>query len=281
MGDDTLNSNFEWKKKSFGKKERLSRGIDENQEALAESKKKNNFTKPVSLTAQPSESFNCHLKKMRKKIKQALDEDDEEETSVEMIDLSSLSLENDFMQNPLYNGLSEKEKKFISQKQTMQEIRMQQNAAKVQALCAANHFARKAGVPQMSQQEIAENMQNNGWGKDTFKRAVEKYISPDIKIGNAKLNAEKMQKLMTGMKRLQKMGGIHSVEGMKMSDVIKITDTANDDKRVAKLLLQKTGRKPSVKEDKKREKRIRQQQKVSFKKLLEQHKKQEQQAMKV
>ena len=86
---------------------------------------------------------------------------------------------------------------------------------------------------------------------------------------------------MTGMKRLQKMGGIHSVEGMKMSDVIKITDTANDDKRVAKLLLQKTGRKPSVKEDKKREKRIRQQQKVSFKKLLEQHKKQEQQAMKV
>lgn len=274
MGDDTLNPNFEWKKKSFGKKERLSRRIDANQATLATAKQKNNFTNPVSLKAQSTETFNRHLKKMRKKIKLALDDDEEDDDTIDMIDFSALSLDNELGENPLHSHLSEKEKKLIAQKKALHEIKMQQNAAKVEALSTANHFAKRAGLPQMSQQAIAENMQNNGWGKDTFKRAVESYISPDIKLGNKKFDAEKMQKLMTGLKRLQKMGGIHSVEGMKMNDVIKITDTSNDDKRVAKLLLKKTGRKPDISQDKKREKRIRQQQKVSFKQLL--HKRQEQ-----
>ncbi len=275
MGDDTLNPNFEWKKKSFGKKERLSRRIDANQAEFAEKKKKNNFTSPVSLTAQTNENFNRHLKKMRKKIKLALDDDEEEDETIDVIDFSALSLDDELGKNLLYNGLSEKEKKLIAQKQALHEIKMQQNAAKVQALSVANKFAQKAGLPKMSQQDIAENMQNNGWGKETFKTAVEKYISPDIKMGKEKFDAAKMKQLMTGLKRLQKIGGIHSVEGMKMSEVIKITDTSNDDKRVAKLLLQKTGRKPDLVADKKREKQKHSQRKVSFKRLLQQKQEQE------
>ena len=60
--------NFEWKKKSFGKKERLSRRIDANQAELADFKKKNKITGSVPLTAQASADFNRHLNKMRKKI---------------------------------------------------------------------------------------------------------------------------------------------------------------------------------------------------------------------
>ena len=173
MGDDTLNSNFEWKKKGFGKKERLSRRIDAKKASLSDAKKKNDFTASLSFTAQKNENFNHHLKKMRKKIKLALDDEEDDEDSLDVIDLSALSLENEMGENLLYHGLSEKEKKFISQKQTLREIKMQQEASKVQALSAANRFAQKAGLPKMSPSDVAENMQNNGWGKDTFKRAVE------------------------------------------------------------------------------------------------------------
>ena len=270
MDDDTLNSNFEWKKKGFGKREKLSRRIDAHQASLAETKKKNHITQPISLTAQSIPVFDNHLKKIKKRITQTLEEDDEEEDSyVSVMDPSLIDLENNYKENSLFNSLNDEEKLFISQKESLQQIRMQQDIAKIHALVTVNAFAKKAGLPQMTQQEMSENIQNNGWGKETMSRAIEQYIAPNLKLGTARLDPEKIKKLMNGLKRLQKIGGIYAVEGMKMNDVIHITDKRYNDDRVAKMLLRKTGRKANVIKDKKRE-QARHHQKISFKKLLQQ-----------
>lgn len=278
MNDETLNPNFEWRKKSFGKKERLSRRIDTNQAALSETKKKNNFSQALPITA-PNAAFDNNLKKMRKKIKRALDdeEEDEEENDI-FTDISNpLSLDNAMNENPLFYALSDNEKQLLKQKQTLRDINMQQKAAKITALATVNAFAKKAGLPKISPQDMAEHMQNNGWGKETFRSAIEHSVAPDIKVGTAKLNPEKIKKLMAGLKRLQKLGGFYAVQGMKMNDIIHITNTRHDDKKVAQLLLKKTGRKATISADKKRA-RLYHQQKVSFRKLLQQKQSQQQQS---
>ena len=281
MSDDTLNSNFEWKKKSFGKKERLSRRIDAKQAMLSDFKKKDNITSTLSLTAQNNVDFDRHLKKMRKRIKQAVedeDEDEDEEDDFVTENISSLLFENNLMENPLFQSLNETEKELLFQQQQAQQNRqMHKDIAKLQALAEVNRLAKKAGLPKLSPRTVAENMQNNALGKDTFRNAVEHYVSPDIDIGR-KLDAKKIQKLMTGVKRLQKIGGISAVQGMKINDVIHITDRKYDDTKVAQLLLKKTGRNPDKTADKKREKKLQHPQKISFKKLLQQR--QEQKAMK-
>lgn len=280
MSDDTLNSNFEWKKKSFDKKERLSRRIDANQASLSDFKRKDNITNAVPLTAQKTVDFDRHLKKMRKQIKQNIDDDEEEDEDSFVSDpLSSLLLENAFLENQLFESLSDAEKEILMQhQQTQQNLKLQKDIAKLQALADANAFAKKAGLPKLSPRTVAENMQHNGWGKDTFRTAVEHYITPDIDIGK-KLDPQKIKKLMSGIKRLQKIGGISAVQGMKINEVIHITDKKYDDKKVAQLLLKKTGRNPSKTADKKREKKIQHPQKVSFKKLIQ--RRQEQTTMKV
>ena len=267
MSDDTLNPNLEWKKKGFGKKEKPSRRIDANQASLSEQKQKNNFTGVVSLTAQSSVSFDHHLKKMRKKIKQALDEDEEDDETSQFFGPLDIFLEDELNANPLFKGLNEAEKSVISQKRTLEQIRMQQDASKVKALTNINAFAKRAGLEPLTAKEFGAHMQNNGWGQDTFKMALEQNITPNIKTGWTNIDQQKAQKLMKGLKRLQKMGNISAVDGMKMDEVIKITDNKFNDEKVAKLLLKKTGRSLGAAE----KKRIsHQQQKISFKDLVQQ-----------
>ena len=280
MSDDTPNPNFEWKKKSFGKKERLSRRVDAIQATLSEIKNKDNITTAVSATVSNG-NFSAHLKKMHKKIKEALDDDEDDENDfIFDTSLSSL-LEQQAADNTLFQSLNETEKKIIRQRHTLNNIRMLQDAAKMHALIQINQLAKETGLPKLSKTDIAENMQNNGWGNETFQMALEHNIAPDLKVGLARLDDQKAKDLMRGLKRLEKIGGFSAIRGMKVNEVIKITNAKYDDKKVAKLLLKKTGRNPNQAEDRKTiRQRERQQQapKVSFKKLLQQR--QENQIMK-
>ena len=281
MDNEPTNPNIEWKKKGFGNKERLSRHLDAQQSMYEQIKAKESNAKSPSVASQISAPFSSHLKKMRKKIKQALDDDEEDDDEEEynfVFDNSLLFLENTKVSDTsLFQGLNEKEKQIINQKQTSQNIQNQQNSAKSFALSRVNHLAQKAGLGNLSPQDVSENMQNNGWGKETFEMAIKHNVAPDINIGFAKLDEKKIKDLMRGIKRLQKIGGFSAVQGMKINDVISITSAKNDDQELAKLLLKKTGRRPNQ-HHQKRKHRI-SGQKVSFKKLLQQ--KQEQNIRKV
>ena len=275
MNDDSLNSNFEWKKKGFDKREKPSRRIDALEASASDSKKKNKILQAIPLADTSNVSFNSHLKKMRKRIKQALDEDEDDEDEFENIIATPVfAVEEQFSPNPLFEGLNDSEKKIIEQNEAFQQVQMQQNAAKLNALLHVNKLAGKAGLSKLSAQAFAENIQNNGWERDTFETAVKNYIAPQLKIKRSHLTDEKTQKLLFGLKRLQKIGGIAAVRGMKVDDVIKLTDKKYNDKHIAQTVLKKTGRKLSPAEDRKLQKK-QTQQKVHFKDLLQQKQQQD------
>jgi len=273
MSDDALNPNFEWKKKSFGKKERLSRRIDANQAELADFKKKNKITGSVPLTAQASADFNRHLNKMRKKIKQAADDNDDDDED-DFMDISPLSLSfEEFDESSLFQSLNNQEKALLAQKQALRDMQLQKDASKLQALATVNKLAKKTGLKKLSKTAVSETMQNSGWGKETFRTTIEHYVAPDVRL-NRKLDAQKIEKLMIGLKRLKKIGGFSAVQGMKINDVISITDKKYNDTKVAQLLLKKTGRKANPSADRKWEKKRNHPSKISFKKLLQQRREQ-------
>ena len=180
MGDNTTNSNFEWKKKHFDKNERLSKGIDVRQASLADKQKKDQITSVLPITASASDP---HLKKMRKKIRQAVDEedDDDEEDFFDnsLTDWTFLNQTDEiepFAQKNNDQALRDKELK-----RTLKNVEMQHNNAKLQALTKVNRLAAKSGLSPLSTQDFAANMQNNGWENETFKMAVEHHIAPDLK----------------------------------------------------------------------------------------------------
>lgn len=270
MNDDFLTSNFEWKKKSFDKKEKPSRRIDVREEVASDSKKKNKLTQVVPLSDTSNISFNSHLKKMRKRIKQAIDDDDEDEDEFENIIATPVfAMEEQFEKRPLFDGLSDSEKQIIEQNERLEHVKMQQNVSKLAALAQVNNLAGKAGLSKLSSRTIAENMQNSGWGQDTFETAIKHYVAPHLKAKKSDLSPEKTKQLFLGLQRLQKIGGVSAVEGMKVDDVIKLTDKKFNDQHIAKTVLKKTGRKLDPAKDRQQE-RKRTKTNVSFKVLLQQ-----------
>lgn len=269
--DDALSSNFEWKKKSFGKKEKFSRRINIKQATYSEEKQKNQITNSIPITNHSPITITNNLRRMRKTIKQALDEeDDEEDDYINSINTPLFQKEEETPEsNSLFNALNDTEKRLVTQNSTIELMQMQQNASKIAALHKVNYLARKSGISPLNEREFSENLQNNGWSEETFKMAIEKYIAPNLKSKRGDLTYAKAQKLMKGLKRLQKMGGIYAAEGMKTNDVIRITNKKYNDERVAKMLLRKTGRKLSRNNDRKREKK-QNRTKISFKQLLQQ-----------
>lgn len=266
MSDDNMNPNFEWKKKNLGKKERLSRRIDAEKATLQEYENKNEFTKNFSLSATSTDSLTSNLKKIKKKIKNALEEDEDSENESFIFD--ELDLHNQFMAMQNDISLSSNAKKnVILQNQVLQEIKKHHDVAKTEALRTLNNMAKKSGLGELSSQDIAENMQNNAWGEDTFKMALQHKLAPNIILGNKNINPEKIKKLMKGLKRLKKIGSFNAVQGMKMNDIIKITDEQNQDAKVAELLLKKTGRKANKHKDK-LETTKRGRENISFKSLI-------------
>lgn len=271
MTDDALNPNFEWKKKSIGKKERLSRRIDSNQALLFEKKKKNDFSQGLSITANNTKN-NGNINLLRKRVKEALDDDYDEDDEWIFDALNSFNFEMEFGANSLFQSNDEATANTSKQKQSLQEIKMQQDAAKIAALNAVNALAKKNGLDPLSSHDVAENMQNNGWGKETFKMALENSLAPEIKNSSQKVlnpSDEKITKLIKGLKRLKKIGAVSAAQGMEMNDIIKITDDKFDDKKVAEMLLKKTGRSQKTNKNKKHlQKKGHHEAKISFKKLL-------------
>ena len=76
MEDNSSNPNIEWKKPGFGSSEKLSLKVNTKEAVLYDAKKKNGLQKSNPLT--PAD-LPAGLKKIRKKIKDVFDEDEEDE----------------------------------------------------------------------------------------------------------------------------------------------------------------------------------------------------------
>ena len=137
MEDNSSNPNIEWKKPGFGSSEKLSLKVNTKEAVLYDAKKKNGLQKSNPLT--PAD-LPAGLKKIRKKIKDVFDEDEEDENDSVFVPSQSLQ-----EANSLFNALNEDEKRIFKQQQTLHQIKMQNDAGKLEALAMANKTAQEAG----------------------------------------------------------------------------------------------------------------------------------------
>ena len=231
MTDNSSNPNIEWKKSGFGTTEKLSLKINAREAIKYNAKNKNVIQTNNPLT--PAD-LPAGLKKIRKKIKDVFDEDEDEDEIIIAAPVQSLQ-----ESNSLYNALNDEEKKILKQQETLQNIKMQQDAGKLEALSLAAHTLQEKGVEGLSQQTVARVMQDAAPMNKSLENLVKKDLVKGLKLKDENLSEGRYIQILRGINNLKRAGGIKAVEGLSLREV----ERASDEKQVAKVLLEKTGRK--------------------------------------
>lgn len=230
MNDNSSNPNIEWKKTGFGTSEKLSRRINAKEATTYQAQKKRNFQQASQLS--PS-NLPGGIKKLRKKIKDVFDEDEEDED--EYISSPFPSLNED---NSLLNALNEDERKYLKQKGTLQQIRMQQDAGKLEALSLAHQMAQDAGVNGLRRKTIEQGMLASTVDNNSLKQMIKNDLAQSLKLRTDNIPDGRYIQVLRGLQNIRKIGGIKAIEGLNLSEVAEATD----EKKAAKVLLEKTGR---------------------------------------
>ena len=179
MTDNSSNPNIEWKKSGFGTTEKLSLKINAREAIKYNAKNKNVIQTNNPLT--PAD-LPAGLKKIRKKIKDVFDEDEDEDEIIIATPVQSLQ-----ESNSLYNALNDEEKKILKQQETLQNIKMQQDAGKLEALSLAAHALQEQGVEGLSQQTVARVMQDAAPMNKSLENLVKKDLVKGLKLKDENL----------------------------------------------------------------------------------------------
>ncbi len=243
MSDETSNPNIEWKKnKGFGNKDRLTRKIDPQKALQQEALEKKSVAKTFS--AKPTE-LPKNLKKIRKKIRDIYDDEEEDENDylIAPLDLS----------NSLMEALHEDEKLQLMQKRTTNHQNMQQQAGKAAALLEADKVAKSFGLKGLDKKIVNDHMLNAVQSTYTFEFAIKEDVAKKSKIATKKLSEGETIDLLRGIKRIQALSAaadekqLKAIEGWKLSEIVDAGKTSANDKEIAEKILEKSGRKKDKK----------------------------------
>lgn len=239
MEDESSSLNIEWKKnKGFGATEKLTRRTDVKKALEFEAKEK----KPVSLdfSTRPTE-LPKGLKKIRKKIKEVYDDDEEED----FYDGAPLD-----MNSSLLNALYEDEKKQLYvQSNTLKNQKMQQTAGRLEAVAVADKMVREAGLSGLNKKVAGRNAQDTTLIDSSLEKVLSEELSLKTKTSVRKLSKGETVTMLRGINRIRNMAlaadesQLKALEKMKVDDIINAGEKSTDDKKVAELILKKSGRK--------------------------------------
>lgn len=242
LEDETSNPNIEWKKKKgFGSTEKLSRRIDKEKALEEDAKAK----KPVSVTntqrplpAQLPQG----LKKLRKKIKEVYDEDEEEEDYYTFLPNEAVS--------SLVNALYDDERKQLGiRENTLNNQKLQQDAGKMEAVRMANQLSKEFGFGKLDNKVINKNMQDATLNTRDFEKILKDDVMSKAKISTRQLSKAETVNLLRGIKRIKRVAmqgkeaELKAIEGLKIDDIINAGERGADDNKVAEIILKKSGRK--------------------------------------
>ena len=251
MADKISNPNIEWKKTDIGEQEKLSRRID-LVKATEEEAKKDSFA--AKAPVQPKD-LPIGLKKIKKKIRSLDDEEDEEEYQI-VADPLLMEANN----NSLFAALNEDEKKILKQQETNDIIKQQLQTEKLSAINAANNLAKQAGFNGLKKETFRQSTDNYDISANKMQDTLKKEFKKDInkKSDWSKLDDKELLELMQGINKIKEFEGTESNESLKdmdVKDVIAIGKNKKNDKKIARTICEKTGRKTfrDHKKDKKQE----------------------------
>jgi len=235
MKKSASNPNIDWKKKSgFDEDEKVSLNVNikeaekyevKKKSVLKSARKKNNLEQTIG------------LKKIRKKIKDVFDEDEEDENEY------MLSIEDIDRSNSLLNALNDEERRFLKQKESIDTTNHLQNAGKMGTVLVADKMAKEAGIKGIDKERAAEEMQNAASpGKENLQNSLKKDIAKKMDLKWNNLSDREMIGLLRGIKRIKHFGGEDAVRGMTVKDVVEVGDKKIDEKKIAEKILEKSGR---------------------------------------
>lgn len=234
MNDESSNPNIEWKKPGFDFNEKITLKTNVRKAVEYEAKNKNAGIKTYSPGA--SELPNG-LRKIRKKIKNVLDEendDDEDEFQI----ASGLPQDN----NALFNALQENEKKVFKIQEEISSINSMQQAGRNQAIMSAEKIAHESGLKNLSKKVIAGNMQDITLGQDITANVVTAQAARSFRYKGEKIPASQAKNLIKGIQRIQEVGGKEAISGLSFNEVMEAGAKKREDKEVIKMMLEKSGR---------------------------------------
>lgn len=238
MEDESSSLNIEWKKnKGFGATEKLTRKTDIKKALEFEATEK----KAVSpnLAPRPGE-LPKGLKKIRKKIRDVYDEDEDEDFYDGMPP---------DMNSSLLNALYEDEKRQLQQKETLQNQKMQQNAGRLEAVAIADKLTREAGLKGLDKKVAGRNLADVTQIDGSLEKVLSEELAVKTKTSVRRLSKAETITMLRGIERIRKMAvaadesQLKALEKMKVDDLINAGEKTTDDRKVAELILKKSGRK--------------------------------------
>ena len=236
MNEESSNPNIEWKKTGFDFNERITLKTNVRKAVEYEAKNKNSGLNKKYIP-NPADLPNG-LKKIRKKIKDAWDDEDEDENDYQVIVVNSPEEYN----MSLMDALQTDEKKFLKQNEDIQTINTLHQTQRNQQIADADKMAKDSGLKGLDKNVLAQTSQNISIGEDLTKEAIVGQVARSFKYKGAKLPASEAKKLITGIKRIQKEGGKNALSGMALKDVLEVGKKSSGKKEVVKKMLEKSGR---------------------------------------
>ncbi len=240
MNDKSSNSNLEWKKTGFDFNERLTLKTNVAR-AVAESRKDKNsglrrFT-PGNI------SLPNGIIKIRKRIKDVYDEEDEDEDSYNYVNIQMFhSFDAEKKESSLMSALADEEKQFIRNQETRQMMNLNQETGKINALLQADKLMKDNGMKGLDKRVMSQNFQELTVNTDFTSKAINEDLRKQLKLKGHMIKDEKALKLLNGAKQVKMFAGEKSLEGMKVDDVANIGEKKRSAQETARLILKKTGR---------------------------------------
>ena len=245
MVDDDISVNIEWKQDKNGENNsRISRRLDEKKAALFNKKAPNK----LDVGVRNLEKAPVGLKKIRSKIREVFDEDEDDEYETDKPKAFDFDNEANYTDSSLLHGLNEEEKQKLQVDETIHNQNMQQNAGKMMAIMEANRLASQNGLKNIEKKIVNQTMLNVNTDINTFNDTLTRQLNKEEKIKTPKTSSYKSTTdLVKGLgkaKKIEKLDDIDKkrVDKLEVEDLIELGREKNNEK-VAKTILKKTGRK--------------------------------------
>lgn len=186
-----------------------------------------------------------NLKKIKKKVRDSYDDDEEEGMDEDVIrSLRELQISRQDASNgdnTLINSLTESERQKIMQRNNIEITRHEENAGKQNALEQADTNLRKSTLRKMTTQEFMNEMNDAIYEPGRLRRkAMERSIASQMGIkGEIKKHHE--GHVVEGVKKVKELSGERKVKKLEMKDVQQVGKKRMNQNQTAELILKKSG----------------------------------------
>ncbi len=238
MEDKTSDTNIQWdkNKKGFSSSEKITRKINTKKalEFEAKEKKALNITSSLAPSDLPK-----GIKKIRKKIKEVYDEDDEEEY------YDALPVD---INNSLLNALNDDERKQFQQKNIIHNQKMQQSVGKLEAVMVADRMIKSVGIQGIDKKTINKTTQDVNLIDDHLEKVLSEDVAKRVKSGSKILSQKETVMVLRGIERIKNITQVtnqsqtKALEKLKLDEVMDAGRKETGEEQVVEMILKKSGR---------------------------------------